>query len=161
MIAAKGWAVSDAKGEFHLFDFSRRALNDDDVLIRIHFCGLCHSDIHEVQSDWGPSMYPLIPGHEITGLVEQIGSNVKRVQVGDPVGVGCLVDSCRQYQPCKTTLSLRLPLRSFFVKVKWIWNSIVFVAPLTLTTAKKEIRKPPPTEVRSSVLLPLFIRFVG
>jgi alcohol dehydrogenase (NADP+) len=99
-IPAKGWAVYDASANFQLFDFQRRALKANDILIRIHFCGVCHSDIHEVHSDWSPSMYPLVPGHEITGVVEKIGSNVVRFQIGDRVGVGCMVDSCRHCIPC-------------------------------------------------------------
>ncbi|CAF0933015.1 unnamed protein product [Rotaria sordida] len=98
---AKGWAVYGAVGEFKLFEFKRRALKANDVLIRIHFCGICHSDIHEISNDWNESIYPMVPGHEITGFVEQVGSNVKRFQIDDSVGVGCMVDSCRNCKPCR------------------------------------------------------------
>ncbi|CAF1043292.1 unnamed protein product [Rotaria sp. Silwood1] len=88
-IPAKGWAVYDSLGPFKLFEFERRVLKEDDVLIRIHFCGICHTDIHEIENEWNQSIYPMVPGHEITGIVEQVGSKVKRFQVGDSVGVGC------------------------------------------------------------------------
>ncbi|CAF4857973.1 unnamed protein product, partial [Rotaria sp. Silwood2] len=103
-IPAKGWAVYDPVGPFKLFEFERRTLKEDDVLIRIHFCGLCHTDIHEIENEWNLSIYPMVPGHEITGIVEQVGSNVKRFQVGDSVGVGCMVDSCRSCVPCQMNL---------------------------------------------------------
>ncbi|CAF1190856.1 unnamed protein product [Rotaria magnacalcarata] len=103
-IPAKGWAVYDPVGSFSLFEFERRSLKDNDVLIRIYFCGICHTDIHEAQNDWNVAKYPMVPGHEITGIVEQVGSDVKRFQIGDPVGVGCLVDSCRTCLPCQKNL---------------------------------------------------------
>lgn len=100
-IRAKGWAVYSATGDFVEYEFERRALKPTDVLICIHYCGVCHSDIHEVNSDWIESMYPLVPGHEITGYVEAIGSQVHKFKIGDAVGVGCMVDSCRQCIACK------------------------------------------------------------
>lgn len=100
-VKAKGWAVDSPVGPFKLFEFERRSLKDDDVLIRIHYCGICHTDIHEIQNEWNGSQYPIVPGHEITGVVEHIGVSVKRFQVGDSVGVGCLVDSCRNCVPCE------------------------------------------------------------
>ncbi|MBS0022979.1 NAD(P)-dependent alcohol dehydrogenase [Microbacterium paraoxydans] len=78
----------------------RRALGPHDVLIDIAFAGICHSDIHTVRGDWGPQQYPLAPGHEITGTVAAVGSEVTRHGVGDRVGVGCLVNSCRECAPC-------------------------------------------------------------
>lgn len=101
--SVKGWAVYDALGEFKLLEFERRALKANDVLIRISFCGICHTDIHEVQNEWNESVYPIVPGHEITGFVERVGSDVKHFKIGDPVGVGCMVDSCRTCTPCWLT----------------------------------------------------------
>ena len=89
-----------ASDSFETFDFQRRAPADDDVLIRIHFCGICHTDIHHAKNDWNTSTYPMVPGHEITGVVEQVGGNVKKFKVGDHAGVGCHVDSCRECAPC-------------------------------------------------------------
>ena len=78
----------------------RREVGPRDVLIEIQFCGICHSDIHTVRSEWGPAMYPLAPGHEIAGVVQAVGSEVTRHQAGDRVGVGCMVDSCRECDHC-------------------------------------------------------------
>ena len=157
MIPAKGWAVDNAHGHFRLFEFERRALRDDDLLIRIHFCGLCHSDIHEVQSDWGESMYPLIPGtrnHRTSRTDRSSTSNDFRV--GDSVGVGCMVDSCRQCRACRYNLRMishHLSVSFLSSQVKWTWNSIAFVVLLTPTIAKKQTRRLRPTEVRFSLSL--------
>ncbi|TJZ96544.1 hypothetical protein FCI23_50760 [Actinacidiphila oryziradicis] len=78
----------------------RRDVGPHDVLIEIKYSGICHSDIHNARSDWGPSAYPLVPGHEIAGIVAQVGSEVTRYAVGDRVGVGCMVDSCRECANC-------------------------------------------------------------
>ena len=83
MIKAKGWTVHDKNSEFHLIEFKWRQLKIDDILIRIQYCRIYHSDIHEVYSDWGSLMYPLIPGDEIIGIVENIGHNVQRFSIGD------------------------------------------------------------------------------
>jgi uncharacterized zinc-type alcohol dehydrogenase-like protein len=74
---------------------ARRAPKPDDVEIAIEFCGLCHSDVHAVRGEWGGQTYPLVPGHEIVGTVSRIGAGVTDFSVGDRVGVGCIVDSCR------------------------------------------------------------------
>ncbi len=100
-IATKGFAVDSASSSFRLFNFERRIPKVDDVLIRIHYCGICHSDIHQVKNEWHNSKYPMVPGHEITGVVEQVGSNVRNFRVGDHVGVGCMVDSCLNCNPCE------------------------------------------------------------
>ena len=100
-IDATAYAVDSASTPFRLLPLQRRAPRADDVVIRIHFCGICHSDIHQVYNDWYMARYPLVPGHEITGVVKQVGSNVKGFSVGDHVGVGCLVDSCRNCKLCK------------------------------------------------------------
>lgn len=78
----------------------RRALGPDDVAIDIKFAGICHSDIHQAREEWGPAIFPMVPGHEIGGIVAAVGSNVTKYSVGDTVGVGCLVDSCLTCQPC-------------------------------------------------------------
>ncbi len=101
MISTQGYAVDSATDKLHPFSFERRDLGPRDVLIDIEFCGVCHSDIHQVRGEWGNSLYPMVPGHEIVGRVAQIGSEVEKFQVGDTVGVGCLVDSCRECAPCQ------------------------------------------------------------
>ncbi|RKH37376.1 NAD(P)-dependent alcohol dehydrogenase [Corallococcus sicarius] len=79
----------------------RRDLGPRDVLIEIKFCGICHSDIHTARNEWGSAVYPIVPGHEIAGIVAKVGSGVTRHAVGDRVGVGCLVDSCRECANCR------------------------------------------------------------
>ncbi|MFN2333678.1 MAG: NAD(P)-dependent alcohol dehydrogenase [Wenzhouxiangellaceae bacterium] len=82
----------------------RRTLRPDDVAIEIDYCGICHTDIHFVQNDWGRTHYPVVPGHEIVGRVTAVGEQIKRFRPGDRVGVGCLVDSCRECSACEQGL---------------------------------------------------------
>jgi len=94
MAKAKGYAAPAAGAPLAPFTFDRREPNADDVVIAIKHCGVCHSDIHMVDNGWGQSVYPIVPGHEITGVVTAVGSGVTRFKEGDRVGVGCFVDSC-------------------------------------------------------------------
>lgn len=80
---------------------NRRKPTPHDVEIDILYCGICHSDLHTARSEWGPTMYPCVPGHEIVGKVIRVGSHVSKFKAGDTVGVGCMVDSCRECQYCK------------------------------------------------------------
>ncbi|MGY1763488.1 NAD(P)-dependent alcohol dehydrogenase [Geodermatophilus sp. SYSU D00779] len=80
----------------------RRDVGPDDVLIEIEYAGICHSDIHTVNGDWGPQPFPVVPGHEIVGVVAEVGSDVTRHRVGDRVGVGCMVNSCRECANCRS-----------------------------------------------------------
>src|SRR5919112_6882573 len=82
----------------------RRDLGPTDVLIEIAYAGICHSDIHTVRGDWGPITYPQVVGHEIVGLVAEVGSEVTLHRVGDRVGVGCMVNSCRECENCRAGL---------------------------------------------------------
>ena len=84
--------------------FDRRAPRDDDVVIEILYCGVCHSDLHTARNDWGNTVYPVVPGHEIVGRVSSVGSAVTRFRPGDHVAVGCMVDSCRHCQACEQGL---------------------------------------------------------
>ncbi len=79
----------------------RRAPGPRDVRIEIAYCGVCHSDLHTVRSEWGGTRYPCVPGHEIVGHVTSVGAEVSGFRIGDPVGVGCLVDSCGHCPSCK------------------------------------------------------------
>ncbi|CCB79168.1 alcohol dehydrogenase [Helicobacter bizzozeronii CIII-1] len=101
-IEAKGFAIFAKDGKFQEHAFTRHALGEKDVLIDIHYCGICHSDIHAAYSEWGESIYPMIPGHEIAGVVKEVGSQVHKFKVGDKVGVGCFVNSCRECVACTT-----------------------------------------------------------
>ncbi|OCJ05776.1 hydroxyacid dehydrogenase [Agrobacterium sp. 13-626] len=94
MAIAKGYAATDASKPLTPFPFERRAPNDDDVAISVKYCGVCHSDIHQARNEWGGSKYPMVPGHEVAGIVTAVGSKVTKFKVGDRVGVGCFVNSC-------------------------------------------------------------------
>jgi len=98
--AAKGWGVESPTDEPHPIQFERRDPRPDDVAIKISHCGICHSDLHFAHNDWGISSYPMIPGHEIVGMVTETGASVTRFKAGDRVAVGCLVDSCRKCEFC-------------------------------------------------------------
>ncbi|MFL5813505.1 MAG: NAD(P)-dependent alcohol dehydrogenase [Bdellovibrionia bacterium] len=104
MIQAKGIAAFSAREPLASFTFERRDPKEHDVVIDIKYCGICHSDIHMARNEWGVSIYPMVPGHEIAGVVRSVGSKVTRYKVGDHVGVGCFVDSCRQCAHCKQDL---------------------------------------------------------
>lgn len=104
MTTAKGYAALSAKAPLSPFTFERRGLKDHDVAIDIKFCGICHSDIHQARDEWGGSVFPMVPGHEIAGVVTKVGPKVKKYKVGDQVGVGCMVDSCRHCQYCERHL---------------------------------------------------------
>ncbi len=101
MSKATARAVFDPKGSFQTTSIERRELQPHDVLIEIKFAGICHSDIHTARGEWGQIQYPLVPGHEIAGVVAQVGSAVTKYAVGDRVGVGCMVDSCGECDSCK------------------------------------------------------------
>ena len=92
---AKAYANHAADKPFVPYAFERHTAGPEEVAIDIAFCGICHSDIHTARSEWGPAFYPCVPGHEIVGVVREVGNLVKKFKVGDTVGVGCLVDSCR------------------------------------------------------------------
>ena len=94
MPIAKGYAAIDASKPLTPFTFERREPNEDDVVIAIKFSGICHSDIHQARNEWGNAKYPMVPGHEIAGIVSAVGSKVSKFKVGDRVGVGCFVNSC-------------------------------------------------------------------
>jgi len=96
-----GYAAYAALENLSPFKFDRREPKPHDVLIEILYCGVCHTDIHFIRNDWGMSMYPMVPGHEIVGRVTKTGDHVSKFKVGDTVGVGCMVDSCRECEDCK------------------------------------------------------------
>ena len=102
MIASKGYAVHTAKDKLAPWNFERREVGADDIMIEIMYCGVCHSDIHQVRSEWFPGIYPMVPGHEIVGRISKVGSNVTDFKVGELAGVGCMVDSCQECNQCKT-----------------------------------------------------------
>jgi uncharacterized zinc-type alcohol dehydrogenase-like protein len=104
VIASKGFAAKTVKSHIEPFNFDRRDPLPDDIVIAVEFCGICHSDLHQVNDDWFPGIFPMVPGHEVVGKVSQVGSAVKKFKVGDLAGVGCMVDSCRVCESCKLGL---------------------------------------------------------
>ncbi len=96
-----GYAAHDAKSALVPFSFERREPDANDVVVEIAYCGICHSDIHQVRDEWGGSMYPMVPGHEIVGRVTAVGAQVKKFKAGDLAGIGVMVDSCRVCANCK------------------------------------------------------------
>lgn len=95
------YAAPKAKSPLAPFKIERRNPGPNDVVIDIQYCGICHSDIHLARDEWGRGNFPMVPGHEIVGIVSQVGNAVTKYKVGDKVGVGCFVDSCRACTPCK------------------------------------------------------------
>ncbi|KAF8377413.1 hypothetical protein HHK36_030790 [Tetracentron sinense] len=106
---ALGWAARDPSGVLSPFHFSRRTTRDDDVTLKVLYCGICHSDLHKIKNEWGSSLYPLVPGHEIVGVVTEVGSKVAKFKVGDKVGVGCMVGACQSCHSCSNDLENYCP----------------------------------------------------
>jgi len=100
-INVRAYAAHSATSDLQPFRFERRAPRADDVVIEILYCGVCHSDLHNVRNDWGGASYPMVPGHEIIGRVVSVGAGVTRFAPGDEVGVGCMVDSCQHCKACE------------------------------------------------------------
>ncbi|MCE1164155.1 MAG: NAD(P)-dependent alcohol dehydrogenase [Bacteroidetes bacterium] len=100
MIKAKGYAAQNPKSALSPWSFERREVGPHDVQFDVLYCGVCHSDIHQVRDEWGGSIFPMVPGHELVGRVTKVGNHVKKHKVGDIVGVGCMVDSCRKCEYC-------------------------------------------------------------
>ncbi len=104
MASTKSYAAQDATTPLAPFTINRRDPKPHDVQIDIKYCGVCHSDLHFARNDWGMTVYPIVPGHEIVGVVTAIGDHVKKFKVGDLAAIGCLVDSCRDCDNCKDGL---------------------------------------------------------
>jgi len=104
MIATKAYAAQTKDSGLAPWNFQRRDVGPRDVQFDILFCGVCHSDLHQIKDEWGGSIFPMVPGHEIVGRVVKVGSEVKKFKVGDLAGTGCLVDSCRVCDNCKDGL---------------------------------------------------------
>ncbi|MEU6356991.1 NAD(P)-dependent alcohol dehydrogenase [Streptomyces sp. NPDC047072] len=104
MTTVAAYAAPAAKAPLERTTIERRAVREHDVLIDIKFAGICHSDIHQAREGWGEAIFPMVPGHEIAGIVSEVGPGVTKFQVGDRVGVGCMVDSCRECESCKAGL---------------------------------------------------------
>lgn len=104
MIKVRGYSARSSQSPLAPFNFERRDPGPLDVQVEILYCGICHSDLHQCRNDWGNSLYPMVPGHEIVGRVVRVGAQVEKLKAGDFAGVGCMVDSCRQCSACKEDL---------------------------------------------------------
>ena len=100
----KAYAAMSAGSPLVPFTFDRRDVGDHDVSLKISYSGICHSDIHQVAEEWGPAIFPMVPGHEIAGIVTSIGDKVTKFKVGDAIGIGVFIDSCRTCSSCKAGL---------------------------------------------------------
>jgi len=112
------YAAQNRKAKLAPLTIERREVGPRDVLIEIKFCGICHSDIHQVRNEWSNANYPMVPGHEIAGVVTEVGSKVRKFKTGDHAGVGCLVNSCRKCPDCKQGLE------QFCPRPVWTYNAI-------------------------------------
>ena len=104
MSPIKAYAAQSATSPIAPYTIERRELKPHDVQIEILYCGVCHSDLHTVRNEWGNTMYPCVPGHEIVGHVTGVGEHVKKFKIGDRAGVGCMVNSCRECENCQEGL---------------------------------------------------------
>ena len=100
----RAYAVMEARKPLAPFEFNRRDIGSHDVALNIAYAGICHSDIHQAREEWGPAIFPMVPGHEIAGVVTAIGPSVTKFKVGDKIGVGVFIDSCRVCENCKAGL---------------------------------------------------------
>lgn len=119
MTTVAAYAAPAAKAPLERTTIERRPVGEFDILIDIKFAGICHSDIHQAREGWGTAIFPMVPGHEIAGIVSEVGPGVTRYQVGDRVGVGCMVDSCRECDNCKAGLEqycAKMPV--------WTYNAV-------------------------------------
>ncbi len=104
MIQSKGYAAQSPETDLAAWDFERRDVGPHDVQIEIQYCGVCHSDLHQIKNEWFPGLFPMVPGHEIVGKIIKVGDHVKNFKLGDLAGVGCMVDSCQVCDNCKEGL---------------------------------------------------------
>jgi uncharacterized zinc-type alcohol dehydrogenase-like protein len=104
MIKTKAYAAQDNKSPLAPWNFERREVGPHDVQFDILFCGVCHSDLHQIRDEWFPGIFPMVPGHEIVGRVVKVGDHVKKFKVGELAAVGCMVDSCQVCENCKQDL---------------------------------------------------------
>lgn len=105
MLSTKGYAAQRAGAALGPFTLERREVGPKDILVQIRYCGVCHSDIHQVRDEWGSAIFPMVPGHEIVGTVERVGAEVKKFKAGDSAGVGCLWIPAVPVRPVRKGLS--------------------------------------------------------
>ncbi|KAJ8549238.1 hypothetical protein K7X08_032945 [Anisodus acutangulus] len=120
-----GWTALDSSGKITPYIFNRRQNGVNDVTIKILYCGICHTDLHYAKNDWGITIYPVVPGHEITGIVMEVGSNVTNFKTGDKVGVGCMSASCLHCESCKNSEE------NYCDKVQFTYNGVFWDGSIT------------------------------
>ncbi|PKI58652.1 hypothetical protein CRG98_020978, partial [Punica granatum] len=113
-----GWAARDPSGILSPFPFNLRNTGPEDLYVKVLCCGICHSDLHQIKNDLGQSNYPMVPGHEVVGEVLEVGSDVTEFRAGDVVGVGLLVQCCRNCHPCKSDME------QYCNKKIWNYNDV-------------------------------------
>ncbi|XP_019150498.1 PREDICTED: probable cinnamyl alcohol dehydrogenase 6 [Ipomoea nil] len=124
-MTVSGWAAHDSSGKITPYTFKRRQNGPTDVTIKVLFCGICHTDLHHVKNDWGITMYPVVPGHEITGIITVVGSEVSNFKTGDKVGVGCLAATCLKCEFCKDSQE------NYCDQVQFTYNGIFWDGSIT------------------------------
>ncbi|XP_045789753.1 probable cinnamyl alcohol dehydrogenase 6 [Trifolium pratense] len=120
-----GWAAHDSSGKITPYTFKRRENGVTDVTIKILYCGICHTDLHHAKDDWGITMYPVVPGHEITGIITKVGNDAKGFKEGDRVGVGCLAATCLDCEYCNTDQE------NYCEKLQFVYNGIFWDGSIT------------------------------
>ncbi|XP_068656665.1 probable cinnamyl alcohol dehydrogenase 1 [Aristolochia californica] len=113
-----GWAARDSSGFLSPYTYTLRKTGPEDVYIKVLYCGICHTDLHQTRNDLGISKYPMVPGHEVVGEVVEVGSKVTKFRLGETVGVGCLVGCCRACGPCKSNIE------QYCNKKIWSYNDV-------------------------------------
>ncbi|KAK7376688.1 hypothetical protein VNO80_02102 [Phaseolus coccineus] len=124
-VTVSGWAAHDSSGKISPYTFKRRENGVNDVTIKILYCGICHTDLHYAKNEWGITMYPVVPGHEIVGVITETGSDVKGFKEGDRVGVGCMAASCLDCEHCKTDQE------NYCEKMVFVYNGIFWDGSIT------------------------------
>uniref|UniRef100_A0A0D9W9C6 cinnamyl-alcohol dehydrogenase n=1 Tax=Leersia perrieri TaxID=77586 RepID=A0A0D9W9C6_9ORYZ len=125
-----GLAAHDASGHLTPIRITRRNTGDDDVAIKVLYCGICHSDLHTIKNEWRNAVYPVVPGHEIAGVVTEVGKNVTKFAAGDSVGVGCMVNTCGACESCADGCENYCP------RIVFTYNSVDHRSPTTTTTTR-------------------------
>nr|AFP47215.1 truncated cinnamyl alcohol dehydrogenase 2 [Zea mays] len=113
-----GWAARDATGHLSPYSYTLRNTGPEDVVVKVLYCGICHTDIHQAKNHLGASKYPMVPGHEVVGEVVEVGPEVAKYGVGDVVGVGVIVGCCRECSPCKANVE------QYCNKKIWSYNDV-------------------------------------
>ncbi|CAN6482435.1 unnamed protein product [Victoria cruziana] len=113
-----GWAAQDASGVLAPFTYTVRNTGAEDVVVKVIYCGICHTDLHQVRNDFNGSSYPMVPGHEVVGEVVEVGCGVTKFRVGDKVGVGCIIGSCNSCSSCESNIE------QYCRKKIWTYNDV-------------------------------------